>query len=77
MGGSDRLLQPGSEEWEDDVAYEFGELDLDGNHFISAAELGRTQAKADVMRLIWEADIDGDGHISYEEFVELSSQFER
>jgi len=63
-------------ESEIDVISAFKTFDRDNNGFIPAAELRHvmmnigeklTDEEVDVM--IQEADIDGDGHINYEEFV--------
>ena len=54
----------------------FKVFDRDGNGLISAIELrhvitstGDTLTDEQVDEMIREADIDGDGHINYEEFV--------
>ena len=56
----------------------FGIFDRDGNGLISAAELRHTMTNlgehltdAEVDEMIREADISGDGHINYEEFVSM------
>lgn len=53
-------------------------FDRDGNGLISAAELrhvmtnlGEKLTEEEVDEMIREADIDGDGHINYEEFVRM------
>ena len=56
--------EAGSAEWEDLVADDFAAYDRDGNGFICAAELG--------LELVREADADGDGQISYEEFFDIN-----
>ena len=56
----------------------FNVFDRDGNGLISAAELRHTMTSlgeqltdAEVDDMIREADISGDGHINYEEFVAM------
>jgi calmodulin len=56
-------------------------FDKDGNGLITKQELleglnrlGETMNEKDVLELIEAADLDGDGNISYEEFVELMRQ---
>ncbi|XP_076442019.1 calmodulin-alpha-like [Babylonia areolata] len=58
----------------------FKVFDKDGNGFISAAELrhvmtnlGEKLTDEEVDEMIREADIDGDGQINYEEFVNMMS----
>eukprot|EP00250_Pteridium_aquilinum_P003712 c14014_g1_i1 orf=407-901(-) len=54
----------------------FGAFDRDGNGFISAVELAHSMARLghaltakELTEMIKEADTDGDGRISYPEFV--------
>jgi len=56
----------------------FQVFDMDGNGFISAAELsnimsnlGEKLSEEEVADLIRQADVDGDGQINYEEFVKV------
>ncbi|XP_053643044.1 calmodulin-like [Cherax quadricarinatus] len=58
----------------------FGVFDKDGNGYISASELkhvlmtmGEKLSQDEVDIMIREADIDGEGHIHYEQFVHLMS----
>ncbi|KAG9344480.1 hypothetical protein JZ751_011150 [Albula glossodonta] len=51
---------------------------MDGNGYISAAELrhvmtnlGEKLTDEEVDEMIREADIDGDGQVNYEEFVQM------
>jgi calmodulin len=53
-------------------------FDKDGNGLITKQELleglnklGETMTEKDVLELIEAADLDGDGNINFEEFVEL------
>ncbi|KAF7462401.1 Hypothetical predicted protein [Marmota monax] len=61
---------------EEEIREAFCVFDMDGNGYISAAELHRvrtnhgeklTDEEVDEMRR--EADIDGDGQVNYEEFI--------
>ncbi|OWF37205.1 Calmodulin [Mizuhopecten yessoensis] len=56
----------------------FRTFDSNGNGFISAAELryiminlGEKLTDEEVEEMINEADVDGDGHVNYEEFVKM------
>jgi len=62
---------------EEEILEAFKFFDKDGNGFISAAELrhimtnlGEKLIDEEVDEMIREADIDGDGQINYEEFVD-------
>lgn len=63
---------------EEEIKEVFMKFDLDGNGFISAAEvrhvfskLGKRLTDEEVDEKIREGDIDGDGQINYEEFVSM------
>ena len=63
---------------EEELLEAFKVYDKDGNGLISAAELshittnlGETLTNEEVNEMIREFDIDGDGHINYEEFVKM------
>jgi calmodulin len=63
---------------EEEILEAFKVFDKDGNGFISAAELrhvmtnlGEKLTDEEVDEMIREADVDGDGQITYEEFVRM------
>ncbi|PSR86743.1 Calmodulin-1 like [Actinidia chinensis var. chinensis] len=63
---------------EEELKEAFRVFDKDLNGFISAADLSRVMTNlgekltdADIDKMIREADVDGDGHINYEEFVKV------
>ncbi|XP_006819032.1 calmodulin-like [Saccoglossus kowalevskii] len=63
---------------EEELREAFKVFDRDGNGLISAAELryvmvnlGEKLTDGEVDEMIREADIDGDGHVNYEEFVHI------
>ncbi|KAK8388297.1 hypothetical protein O3P69_020357 [Scylla paramamosain] len=65
----------------DEIREAFGVFDKDGNGHISATELkhvlmtmGEKLSQDEVDIMIREADIDGDGHIHYEQFVRMMTQ---
>ena len=62
----------------DEIKEAFKVFDKDGNGFISAAELrhvmtnlGEKLSDEEVDEMIREADVDGDGQINYQEFVDM------
>ncbi|KAL3874258.1 hypothetical protein ACJMK2_037298 [Sinanodonta woodiana] len=68
-----KIKEPENEE---DIIDAFRVFDKDGNGFISLAELrhvmtnmGEKLTDDEVDEMIREADIAGEGHVSYEEFV--------
>merc|ERR1711974_548972 len=70
-----------SDEREEEIREAFCVFDKDGNGFISAAELrqvmlnlGEELSDKQVEEMIKEADIDGDGKVSYEEFVTIMAR---
>mmetsp|Transcript_49040 Transcript_49040/g.60275 ORF Transcript_49040/g.60275 Transcript_49040/m.60275 type:complete len:160 (-) Transcript_49040:130-609(-) len=63
---------------EEEIKEAFGVFDMNSNGQISAAELrhvmtnlGENLTDAQVDGMIREADMDGDGHINYDEFVSM------
>ncbi|XP_060047201.1 calmodulin-1-like [Erinaceus europaeus] len=63
---------------EEEIREAFCVFDKDGNGYISAAELrhmmtnlGEKLTDEEVDEMIREADIDGDGQVNYEEFVQM------
>jgi calmodulin len=63
---------------EEEIKEAFRAFDIDGNGFISAAELkhvmtnlGEKPTDKEIDEMIREADIDQDGQINYEEFVKM------
>ncbi|XP_046535934.1 calmodulin-like protein 3 [Equus quagga] len=62
----------------EEIREAFCMFDKDGNGFISTAELrhvttrlGEKLTKEEVDKMIWAADVDGDGQVNYEEFVRM------
>jgi calmodulin len=62
----------------EEIKEAFKVFDKDGNGFISAAELrhimtnlGEKLTDEEVDEMIREADVDGDGQINYDEFVDM------
>ena len=63
---------------EEELIEAFKVFDTDGNELISAAELKQVMESVgemlddnEIEEMIKEADLDGDGHINYEEFVRM------
>lgn len=64
----------------EEIREAFGVFDKDGNGTIAASELkhvlmtmGEKLSQEEVDVIIREADIDGEGHIAYEQFIHLMS----
>ena len=64
---------------EEEMRQAFKVFDRDRNGYIGAADLRRTMAELgekltdyEVYEMIRMADVDGDGQISYEEFVKVN-----
>ena len=64
---------------EEEIRQAFKVFDKDGNGYISAAELRHVMATLgekltdyEVDQMIREADVDGDGQLSYEEFAKVN-----
>ena len=62
----------------EEIKEAFKVFDKDGNGYISAAELrhimtnlGEKLTDEEVDEMIREADVDGDGQINYDEFVDM------
>jgi len=67
---------------EEEIRQAFQVFDKDGNGYISATELkavmeslGEKLSDKEVDAMIKEADLDGDGGINYQEFVNVSGNF--
>ena len=63
---------------EEEILEAFKVYDKDGNGFISKAELihvmanlGEKLSDGEIDEMIREADVNGDGQINYEEFVQM------
>ena len=68
----------------DEIHEIFKVFDKEGNGFISVAELshvmtslGEELTEEEVKEMIKEADIDGDGQVSYEDFKKIYLSFEK
>jgi calmodulin len=68
----------------DEIHEIFKVFDKEGNGFISVAELshvmislGEELTEEEVKEMIKEADIDGDGQVSYEDFKKFYLSFEK
>lgn len=64
----------------EEIREAFGVFDKDGNGYISVSELkhvlmtmGEKLSQEEVDIMIHEADIDGEGHIQYEQFIHMMS----
>ena len=73
-----KMIDKMLEDADDLILEAFKVFDRDGNGLISAAQLrhvmtnlGEKLTDEEVDQMIRQADIDGDGHINYEEFVRM------
>ena len=72
-----RKMEEGTE-GEEDLIEAFKVFDVDGNGVVQASELhalmtqlGERVSEAEVLEIIAEHDIDGDGMIDYDEFIRM------